>query len=124
MVVLLAMNAQFLQVIVKRLLLTIRLQSWGLIGCIHNEIYGNSTTETSASFEGNSETSSKSTPSDQNSTLTFSRCSQSCSGDGVTPMASNIKGHIIRVIHDIKGRGWSGSMGNAGQWPWSWTSIV
>ena len=39
-------------------------------------------------------------------------------------MASNIKGHIIRVIHDIKGRGWSGSMGNAGQWPWSWTSIV
>ena len=34
----------FLQVIVKRLVSTIRLQSWGLIGCIHNEIYGNSTT--------------------------------------------------------------------------------
>ena len=35
----------FLQVIVKRLVSTIRLQSWGLIGCIHNEIYGNSTTD-------------------------------------------------------------------------------
>ena len=34
----------FLQVIVKRLVSTIRLQSWGLIGCIHNEIYGKSTT--------------------------------------------------------------------------------
>ena len=35
---------KFLQVIVKRLVSTIRLQSWGLIGCIHNEIYGKSTT--------------------------------------------------------------------------------
>ena len=34
----------FLQVIVKRLVSTIRLQSWGLIECIDNEIYGNSTT--------------------------------------------------------------------------------
>ena len=34
----------FLQVIVKRLVSTIRLQSWVLIGCIHNEIYGNFTT--------------------------------------------------------------------------------
>ena len=34
----------FLQVIVKRLVSKIRLQSWGLIGCIYNEIYGNSTT--------------------------------------------------------------------------------
>ena len=36
----------FLQVIVKRLVSTIRLQSWGLIGCIHNEIYRKSTTNT------------------------------------------------------------------------------
>ena len=35
----------FLQVIVKRLVSIIRLQNWGLIGCIHNEIYGNSTTK-------------------------------------------------------------------------------
>ena len=39
-------------------------------------------------------------------------------------MASDIKGCIIRVIHDIKGQGWSGSMGNARKWPWSQTSIV
>ena len=32
-------------------------------------------------------------------------------------MASDIKGHVIGVIHDIKGQWWSGSMGNAEQWP-------
>ena len=60
-----------------------------------------------------------STPSDPNSTPTFFRDSPSRSGDRATPTASNIKGHIIKVIHNIKGQGWSGLVGNAGQWPWS-----
>ena len=59
--------------------------------------------KTSASSKGNLETSSNSTPSDLNSTLTFSGYSWSCSGDRVAPAASDIKGHIIKVIHDIKG---------------------
>ena len=59
--------------------------------------------ETSASSEGSSETSSDSTPSDLNSALTFLGDSPSHSGDRVAPMASNIKGHIIKVICDIKG---------------------
>ena len=69
--------------------------------------------ETSASSKGNSETSSDSAPSNTNSTPMFSRYSWGCSGDGVTPVASNIKGHIVRVICNIKGQGWSGSIGNA-----------
>ena len=80
--------------------------------------------ETSTSSKGNLETSSNSVPSNLNSTLMFSRYSQSCSGDGVAPMASNIKGHVVKVICAIKGQGWSGLMGNARQWPWSLTSIV
>ena len=31
----------FLQVVVKRLVLTMGLQRWGLIGCIYNKIWGN-----------------------------------------------------------------------------------
>ena len=59
--------------------------------------------ETSASSKGNSEISSKSAPSNLNSALMFSRYSQGCSGDGAAPTGSDIKGHIIRVICDIKG---------------------
>ena len=70
--------------------------------------------KTSASSKGNLETSSNSTPSNLDSALTFSRYSQSCSRDRVAPAASNIKGCIIKVIHDIKGQGWSGLVGNAG----------
>ena len=73
---------------------------------------GNS--ETSASSEGNSETSLDSAPSDPNSALTFFGDSPSHSGDKATPTASDIKGHIIKVIHNIKGQRWSGSVGNAG----------
>ena len=75
--------------------------------------------KTSVPSKGNSEISYDSTPSNPNSTPTFSRYSQGCSRDGVAPMPSDIKGHIIRVICNIKGQGWSGLMGNAGQWPWS-----
>ena len=60
--------------------------------------------ETSASSKGKSKISSNSTPSDPNSTPMFSGYSQGCSGDGAAPTASDIKGCIIRVIHDIKGR--------------------
>ena len=80
--------------------------------------------KTSTSSKGNSEISSDSTPSNLNSTPTFSRYSWGCNRDRVAPTASDIKGHVIRVICDIKGWGWSGLMGNAGWWPWSWTSIV
>ena len=44
-----------------------------------------------------------STPSDPNFALTFFRDSPSCSGDRVTFTASDIKGHVIKVICDIKG---------------------
>ena len=75
--------------------------------------------KTSASSKGNSETSLDSAPSDPNSTPTFFRDSLSHIGDRATPMASNIKGRVIKVICDIKGQGWLGLVGNAGQWPWS-----
>ena len=74
--------------------------------------------KTSTSSKGSSEISSDSTPSNLNSTPTFSRYSQGCSGDGVAPAASDIKGHVIGVICDTKGWWWSGSMRNARQWPW------
>ena len=73
--------------------------------------------ESSTSPKGNPETSLDSAPSDPKSSPTFFRNSPSCSGDRVTPVASDIKGQVIKVIHDVKGRWWSGSMGNAGQWP-------
>ena len=73
--------------------------------------------ETSTSSKANLEISSNCTPSNPNSALTFSGYSQGCSRDGVAPAASDIKGHIIGVICDIKGRWWSGLMGNAGRWP-------
>ena len=73
--------------------------------------------ETSASSKGNSETSPDSTPSDTNSAPTFFGDSPSHSRDRATPVASDIKGHVIKVICHIKGRGWSGLAGNAGQWP-------
>ena len=59
--------------------------------------------ETSTSSKGNSETSLNSAPSDPNSALRFFRDSLSHSRDRATPVASNIKGHIIKVICDIKG---------------------
>ena len=58
--------------------------------------------ETSASSKGNLETSLGSTPSNLNSAPTFFGDSLSHSGDRATP-ASNIKGQVIKVIHDIKG---------------------
>ena len=69
--------------------------------------------KTSASSKGSSETSSDSTPSDPNFALMFFRDSPSHSGDRAAPMASDIKGHVTKVICDIKGQGWSGSVGNA-----------
>ena len=74
-------------------------------------------TSSDTSSEDSSETSS-STPSNLTSASMSLEHSQSQSGDGAAPAASDIKGHIIGVIHDIKGQGWSGSMGNAGRWPW------
>ena len=59
--------------------------------------------KTSASSEGNSETSSDSTPSGLNSALMFFGDSLSCSGDRAAPMASDIKGHVVKVICNIKG---------------------
>ena len=80
--------------------------------------------ETSTSSEGNSEASSNSMPSDPTSTLTSLGYSWGCSGNGAALAGFNIKGRVIGVIHDIKGQGWSGSMRNAGWWPWLQTSIV
>ena len=74
--------------------------------------------ETSTFSKGNPETSSDYTPSDLNSSLMLFRDSPSHSGDRVTPVGSNIKGQVIKVICDIKGRWWSGLMANAGRWPW------
>ena len=74
--------------------------------------------KTSTSSKGSLETSLDSIPSDPNSTPTFLGDSPSCSGDKVAPTASDIKGHVIKVIPNIKGRGWSGLVGSAGQWPW------
>ena len=59
--------------------------------------------ETSTSSEGSSETSLDSIPSNLNSTPMFLGDSPSRSGDKVAPMASNIKGCVIKVICDIKG---------------------
>ena len=59
--------------------------------------------ETSASSEGNLETSLDSTPSGLNSAPMFFGDSLSHSRDRAVPVASNIKGRIIKVIHDIKG---------------------
>ena len=70
--------------------------------------------ETSASSKGNLETSLDSAPSDLNSTLTSFGDFLSHSRDRATPAASDIKGRVIKVIHDIKGRGRSGLVGNAG----------
>ena len=58
--------------------------------------------KTSASSEGNPETSSDSTPSDPKSGLMFFGNSLSHSGDRATLTASNIKGQVIKVIHDVK----------------------
>ena len=75
--------------------------------------------KTYTSSKGNSETPSNSAPSNPNSTPTFSGDSPSHSGDGAALTASSIKGRIVKVICNIKGQGWSGLVGNAGQWPWS-----
>ena len=80
--------------------------------------------ETSTSSEGSLETSSDSVPSDPNSAPTFLGDSPSHSRDKVAPTASDIKGCIIKVICDIKGQGWSGSVGSARQWPWLWTNVI
>ena len=73
--------------------------------------------ETSASSEGNPETSLDSAPSNLKSSPMFFGNSPSHSGGRAAPAASDIKGQVVKVIRDIKGRWWSGSMGNAGQWP-------
>ena len=73
--------------------------------------------ETSASSESNPETSLDSTPSNLNSALTFFGDSLSHNRVRATPAASNIKGRVIKAIHDVKGRWWSGSMGNTRRWP-------
>ena len=71
----------------------------------------------STSSKGNPETSSDSTPSDLKSGPTFFGNPLSHSGDRATPAASNIKGRVVKVICNVKGQWWSGSMGNAGRWP-------
>ena len=81
------------------------------------DIPSNGHSETSTSSEGNPETSSESTLSDPKSAPTFFRNSLSCSGDRAAPVASNIKGQVVKVICDVKGRWWSGSMGSARRWP-------
>ena len=58
--------------------------------------------ETSASSKGNPETSSDSTPSNPNSAPMSFGDSPSCNRDKVTPMKSNIKGQVIKAIHNIK----------------------
>ena len=80
-------------------------------------IPSNGCSETSASSKGNLETSSDSTPSDPKSGPMFFGSPPSRSGDRATPVASNIKGQVVKVICDVKGRWWSGSMGNTGRWP-------
>ena len=61
--------------------------------------------ETSTSSKGSLETSSNSIPSDPNSTPMFLGDSSSCSRDRAAPVASDIKGRVVKVIHDIKGWG-------------------
>ena len=78
----------------------------------------NGCSETSTSSEGNLETPSVSAPSDPNSALTLLGDSPSCNRVRVTPTASDIKGQVIKVIRNVKGWWWSGSMGNARWWPW------
>ena len=75
--------------------------------------------KTSASSKGNLETPLVSAPSDPNSTPTLFRDSPSHNRVRVTPATSNIKGRVIKVIRNVKGRWWSGLMGNAGWWCWS-----
>ena len=48
-------------------------------------------------------TSTNSAPSNPNSTPMSSRYSWGCNGDRAAPMASDIKGHVIRVMCNIKG---------------------
>ena len=69
--------------------------------------------------KGNPETSLVSAPSDLNSAPMLFGDSLSCNGVRATPAASDIKDWVIKVIHDVQGQWWSGSMGNAGWWPWS-----
>ena len=71
--------------------------------------------KTSTSSKGNPETSSNSAPSNPNSAPTLFRDSPSRNRVRVTPVASDIKGRVIKVICDVKGQWWSGSMGNAGR---------
>ena len=59
--------------------------------------------ETSASSKSNPETSSDSAPSDPNSAPTFLRDSLSHNRVRATPMASDIKGQVIKAIRDVKG---------------------
>ena len=72
--------------------------------------------KTSASSKGSLETSLDSVPSNLTSDLTFFGDSLSHSRYKVTPIAFDIKGCIIKVICNIKGRGWSGLVGNARRW--------
>ena len=58
------------------------------------DISSKACSKTSTSFEGNSEISSDSAPSNLNSAPTFSEYSWGCNGDRVAPVASDIKGHV------------------------------
>ena len=73
--------------------------------------------KTSASSKGSSETSLDSTPSDPNSALMFFRDPLSCNRDRAAPAASNIGGHVVKVLCDIKGQEWLGSWGMLGDGP-------
>ena len=67
------------------------------------DIPSNGRSETSASSKGKPETSLESALSDPKSAPMFFGNSPSRSGDRVAPAASNIKGQVIKVIHDVKG---------------------
>ena len=71
--------------------------------------------KTSTSSRGNSKTSTNSAPSNPNSAPMFSGYSWSCSRDGAAPVASDIKGCVVKVICDIKvegGQDWWGMLGD------------
>ena len=90
---------------------------------LHSDSSSNTPSEdysdTSTSSKGSLEISSDSVPSDLNSAPMFLGDSPSHSRDKAAPVASDIKGCVVKAICNIKGRGWSGSVGSAGRWPCS-----
>ena len=67
------------------------------------DIPSNGRSETSASSEGNPETSSESALSNLKSAPMFLGNSPSRSRDRAAPAASDIKGRVVKVICDVKG---------------------